>query len=712
MSSWQAEIDAALERLQERYPEDRDQLAAAVDLARACHEGQYRRSGEPFILHPLAVAEILAEQGLSADTVTAGILHDVIEDSDCEEQRIRDAFGSDVAAIVQGVTKMQRVAPRDSPQRKQLATLRKLIFAAADDARTLVVKLADRLHNMRTIASMPAHRQQAIAQETLEVYAPIAHRLGMGRIREELEDRCLQVLDPQAYQEACLVQRQYLEGAADLERMATALRDRLAAGGMEADISSRVKSVSSIAGKLRRRGADQPLQDVLGIRVIVDTVDSCYRALGHIHALWSPLPGAFDDYIAVPRANLYQSLHTTVIGEHGQPVEVQVRTHQQHKIAEYGIAAHWLYKETLKEGGPPGTRTFLAHLAEGQRDSDNLDEAFEQIKRSMFDHEVFTFTPRGDIRLLPVGACAVDFAYAVHTDLGHHCVGARINGVLCPVTRPLRNGDRVEIITSPDASPSRDWLASVVTPRARGRIRHFYQADEDRERVQRGLDALHSALRQVGLGPISSGDALAHALERIGFAPHEAALEAERDDSRLRMIVRRLSSSLAESDDPAAPAVALSTMRPLSELGITLDGLPDSRGRLARCCNPAPGDEIVARMSLHRAAIVHRSDCRNLSVRPDAQAARLWPARFEGELTQSFRIKLVITCTDRDRLVSDMTAVISSLGCELAEIHLVSDGQLGRGHVVCVVPSFEHAEQLRVSLGTLEGILKVERAGA
>jgi guanosine-3',5'-bis(diphosphate) 3'-pyrophosphohydrolase len=718
-------IDVAISRpealqLLETFPAEREQLLAAIAFAEQAHHGQRRRSGEPFIVHPLTVGVILAEQGLSADTVIAGLLHDVIEDSAATREAVAEAFGDEIAHLVEGLTKMVQLAPRGTPRREKAATYRKLLLASADDARVLVIKLADRLHNIRTINAMPTNRAQAIARETLEVYAPLAHRLGMSKIKEELEDRSLSVLDHRAWEEAELIQTERVGASGPmLTVIGEKLVEQLAADSITSEVTTRVKSRWSISEKVRRRGgASDEIWDVLGIRILVTTVDECYRALGSIHALYPPRFDRFHDYIAVPKANLYQSLHTTVIVDDGSSVEIQIRTYEMHQIAEHGIAAHWLYKETLRGGGPRSTQHFLAETAASQRSAPSMEEAFDALRSDVFEDEIYVFTPEGDVKVLPLGACAIDFAYAVHTDVGHRCVGSRVDGVLKPITRPLKNGEVVEIIVSKNTTPSRDWIDVVATSRARNKIRQFHQAELEHEQVAKGFRLIGIELKKAGLGPLTRGDQLAETLIEAGYdSPEKAALEAAKDEHRIEVIVRRIVKSLARQ--PPSQTGPVTEELPLprqpvtagNEYGVLVDGEGGLMIRLAHCCSPEPGDEIIGYVSMNRGVSIHRGDCRNMQSAITAGSPRIKQANWDRSAYHSFRTEVEMVFLDRPGLTGDISGNIVDLGAEMIEITLRKEGKVARGVLVCLVASHEQSTALRDRLATLPGALKINRRG-
>lgn len=700
--------------LEEAYDDPR--IAKAIEFGAKAHQGQVRKSGEPFFCHPLAVAVILQQQGLSADTIIAGLLHDTVEDSDTTVEDVKAAFGKEIAELVDGLTKIVQLAPRGTPKREKAATYRKLLLASASDARVLVIKLADRLHNLRTIKSMKPARASAIAKETLEVYAPLAHRLGMSKIKEELEDRSLAVLDPRTYEEAGLIQieRQGVSGPL-LEKFGHKVQDELRKAGIEAVVKTRVKSRYSISEKVRTRGKDiNDIWDVLGMRVLVPERTDCYVALGVIHSLWIPRFDRFHDYIGVPKANLYQSLHTTVITDNGDPVEVQIRTHEMHEVAEYGIAAHWLYKETLSGGGPKATKDFLSETADEQNDAPTMEEAFESLKRDIFEDEVYIFTPEGDVKILALGSCAVDFAYAVHTDVGHHCVGARIDGVLKPILRPLKNGEVVEIITSATAEPSRDWIKKVATNRARSRIRQFHQAEVEKEQVEKGVKEIQIALKKAGLAPLAQKGRFTDAIVEAGYdSVEQAAIDAASDDSRVQLVVKRVIKSLtgpAKKTKPKpgpAPAPVVQ-----NEFGVLVEGDGTILVRLAHCCTPEPGDDIIGYVSLNRGVAIHRKNCRNMATYITNDSLRIKEAEWADAAHNAFRTEIEIVYVNRPGLTGEIAKTIYDHGAEMMEMQLRSEGHTARGFVACQVISQEQSNELRTKLQNIKGSLKVARRGS
>lgn len=686
--------------LQERYQDSR--IDEAIAFAEKYHAGQNRLSGEPFINHPIAVAEIVADEGLSGDAVIAAILHDTIEDSECEYQDIEREFGQEIADMVAGLTKIAAVSPRKSSRHHRLASYRKLILAASEDARVLVIKLADRLHNMRTIQALPRARQQQFAQETMEIYAPLAHRLGMGKIKDELADRALAISDPQAYQEASKLRDSRFETRRrDLREEITRMLEEAAIKG---EVQDRLKSRSSIANKLSTRPRSD-IWDIIGIRILVDNIDDCYRVLGLIHNRWPPIPDRFKDWIAVPRANLYQSLHTTVMAE-DKPVEVQIRTYAQHQIAEHGIAAHWLYKENLSEGGPKKTREYIAQTAAGQSSALSLDEAFEQLKKDVFADEIYVFSPKGDVKILPIGSCAIDFAYEVHSGLGDSCVGARVDGQLVPLTKPLRSGQVVEILRGEREGPARDWLPVVKTSKARSAIRHFHQKSLDQEQAELGRRRIREAAASAKLATIVSDEDLDRELKKAGLNPDETLREAARDKTRVKGIIRRVINSIAGSKK--AVEKRRPTRKQTSGAAVSIEGMDGIDFRLAGCCSPEPGDPIAGFVSLSRGVIIHHRDCANLLAQKRRAKARVVKAQWRtGD--SAYRSQVDVSYLDRPGLLQDIAAAVTSAGAELTELELKTSGQVVRGRLIATVISPEQSQTLRQGLLDIEGALTIYR---
>lgn len=665
-------------------------IEKAYAVAEKWHRGQKRKSGDPYITHPLAVATILAELGMDAATLMAGLLHDTVEDTDYGLETLRKDFGDSVALLVDGVTKLDRVKFGEAAQAE---TVRKMVVAMAKDPRVLVIKLADRLHNMRTMRYLKREKQEKKARETLEIYAPLAHRLGMNTIKWELEDLAFAILYPKMYDE---IVRLVAERAPKRDEYLATVIDQvqgdLRGARITASVTGRPKHYYSVYQKMIVRGRDfAEIYDLVGIRVLVDTVRDCYAALGTIHARWNPVPGRFKDYIAMPKFNMYQSLHTTVIGPGGKPVELQIRTFDMHRRAEYGIAAHWKYKQRAVAGAskvrtdtPTQTRkddkagavnemAWLRQLLDWQKETEDPSEFLESLRFDLSNNEVFVFTPKGDVIALPAGATPVDFAFAVHTEVGYRCIGARVNGRLVPLESTLENGDSVEVFTSKaeNAGPSRDWLGFVKSPRARNKIRAWFSKERREEAIEHGKEAIARAMRKQGL-PIQrilTGDSLVTLAHEMRY-PDISSLYAAIGEGHVaaQNIVQKLvqalggeegaTEDLAETATPTHDTRRAARRRAKGDPGVIVKGVEDVWVKLSRCCTPVPGDPIVGFVTRGNGVSVHRADCVNveaLSQQPERMIEVEWAA------TQSsvFLVAIQVEALDRSRLLSDVTRVLS-----------------------------------------------------
>jgi len=641
---------------------DTQLIEAAFEVARTAHAEQVRRSGEPYIAHPLGVAMILAHLGLDDVTIAAALLHDAVEDTALTSEDLGARFGGDVAAIVDGVTKLDRLQ-FDTREAQQSATLRKMLVAMAKDIRVLLIKLADRLHNMRTIASLPDAKQQRIAQETIDIYAPLAHRLGIADVKWQLEDLAFAVLHPKRYAEIeQMVAVQSPQRDEFLQRVVDELRARLAEIAIAGEVSGRPKHYWSIYEKMVVRGKElDDVQDLVGVRVIVDSVKDCYGALGSIHAMWNPIQGRFKDYIAMPKFNLYQSLHTTVVGPEGKPVEVQIRTEEMHRRAEYGIAAHWGYKE---QTSPAEDLAWLQRMVDWQQETSDPTEFMESLKIDLEQDEVFVFTPKGKVITLPSGATAIDFAYAIHTEVGHRCIGARVNGRLVPLDSALASGDAIEIFTSKveGAGPSRDWLQFVQTPRARSKIRQWFSRERREDAIETGKDELIKALRKEGLPvqKLAGSAAIATVAEAMSYADLDA-LHAAIGEGHVspRTIVQRVQRDLRGGEEQL-PVTARRPprLRQRRTVGVHVEGLDDVMVRLSRCCTPVPGDEIMGFVTRGRGVSVHRTDCANAAGLA-SQAQRLIEVEWDHDQPATYVVSVEVEALDRSKLLRDVAQALS-----------------------------------------------------
>ncbi|MEU1851729.1 GTP pyrophosphokinase [Streptomyces sp. NPDC019990] len=663
------------------------QIERAYQVAERWHRGQKRKSGDPYITHPLAVTTILAELGMDPATLMAGLLHDTVEDTEYGLEDLRRDFGDVVTLLVDGVTKLDKVKFGEAAQAE---TVRKMVVAMAKDPRVLVIKLADRLHNMRTMRYLKREKQEKKARETLEIYAPLAHRLGMNTIKWELEDLAFAILYPKMYDE---IVRLVAERAPKRDEYLAIVTDEvqqdLRAARIKATVTGRPKHYYSVYQKMIVRGRDfAEIYDLVGIRVLVDTVRDCYAALGTVHARWNPVPGRFKDYIAMPKFNMYQSLHTTVIGPGGKPVELQIRTFDMHRRAEYGIAAHWKYKQEAVAGASKvrsdapkssgkgkddhlNDMAWLRQLLDWQKETEDPGEFLESLRFDLSRNEVFVFTPKGDVIALPASATPVDFAYAVHTEVGHRTIGARVNGRLVPLESTLDNGDLVEVFTSkaPGAGPSRDWLGFVKSPRARNKIRAWFSKERRDEAIEQGKDAIVRAMRKQNL-PIQrilTGDSLVTLAHEMRYADISALYAAIGEGHvSAQNIVQKLVQALGgeeaateEIDESAPPARGRSRKRRSSaDPGVVVKGVEDVWVKLARCCTPVPGDPIIGFVTRGSGVSVHRSDCVNvdsLSREPE----RILDVEWAPTQSSVFLVAIQVEALDRSRLLSDVTRVLS-----------------------------------------------------
>ena len=674
--------DAALEI-------DRDAVEHAFIFACEHHADQRRRSGEDFIIHPVGVAKICAGMRLDTETLCAALLHDTVEDTSASLAEVREEFGDEIATLVDGVTKLTGITFQSRDER-QAENYRKMIVAMSADVRVILIKLADRLHNMRTLGSMPKQKQQEKAKETLEIFAPLAHRLGIHAIKWELEDLAFATLHPRKYKEIkALVNQQREEREGYVGRAGEYLRKELEAVGINAAISGRAKHFYSIYSKMTKKGREfNEIYDLTAMRVLVDSVKDCYGAIGVIHSLWKPLPGRFKDFVAMPKFNMYQALHTTVIGPEGRPLEIQIRTKEMHDTAEYGIAAHWIYKDGgYKKGdrrvGPHGATDkveWLKHLLDWQRELKDPQEFVEGLKVDLFEDEVFVFTPKGEVKSLAAGATPLDFAYSVHTDVGHHCVGAKVNGKIVPLHYELQSGDICEVLTSKsDRGPSRDWLSLAKTARAQSKIRAWFKRERREDSERAGRDILQENLKRQGLPPqkLAGSPLLADVIREMGFKKGEEFYVAlGQAKISAKVVTNKLMQRLKQGEaavEPEGPVDELLAKREKpkptaasSSYGIKVEGIDDVPLRLAKCCRPVPGDPIVGYISLGRGITIHHEHC------PNARALMKSPERFtkvswEGAGATSFRVELEVDAWDRHRLLEDLSRTFAESGINILE---------------------------------------------
>ena len=647
---------------------DVDLLKRAYAFASRAHEGQKRKSGEDYIIHPLSVAYILAQLQLDVPTIAAGLLHDVVEDTSATLEDLEANFGEEIAKLVDGVTKISRIEYK-SQEEQQVENLRKMLLAMAKDIRVILIKLADRLHNMRTLKHQAEDKQKEIAKETLEIFAPLAHRLGIFRLKWELEDLAFRFLAPDKYYE--LVQNISMkrqEREEYINHVIEILRQKLEELGIRVNIEGRPKHFYSIYNKMTKQGKElNEIYDLIAVRVIVDNVKDCYGTLGVIHTLWKPIPGRFKDYIAMPKPNMYQSLHTTVVGPNGEPLEVQIRTWEMHRIAEYGIAAHWKYKE-----GKAGDKEFdkklswMRQLLEWQREFGDAKEFVNTLKTDIFSDRVYVFTPKGDVVELPAGSVPIDFAYKVHTDVGHKCVGAKVNGKIVPLDYNLNTGDIVEILTSKTSGPSRDWLKIVTTSQAKNRIRQWFKKEHREENIQKGKELLEKEAKKQNLDlEYLKNQYVSEVAKKYNLTSADDlyALLGEGGFFTPLQVIAKLKESAIQKENKNPNSVAMS-VKPWAGFGkpsqgVRVRGLDNVMIRLSRCCNPLPGDEIIGYITRGRGVSVHRKDCPNIIHHLNDEYERIIEVAWDTQEQADYQVQIEVIAMDRPHLAMDIIRTLT-----------------------------------------------------
>src|SRR6266852_5097097 len=682
-------------------------------MSAQAHRGQKRQSGDDYVSHSVAVATILAEQQMDSVTIAAALLHDVVEDSNVSVEDIRTTFGPEVAELVDGLTKLSTLTFRSTVE-EQAENYRKLLLSVAKDARVIIIKLADRLHNMRTLEHLDPEKRRRIALETREIYAPLAHRFGMAGVKAELEDLACKFLEPEDYRAlARKVKARKSEREETIERLRIPLAEELRGAGLTGyEITGRPKNLWSIYKKMKKR--DKPFEeiyDLLAVRVLVNDIPECYHVLGVIHHKWTPLQERIKDYIASPKSNGYQSHHTTVFGPSGQLYEIQIRTHEMHHTAEYGIAAHWLFKEGRKS--PDELDRHLAwfrQLLELQQDAHTPEEFLEFLKVDLYQDEIFVFTPRGDVKRLPKGATPIDFAFAVHTEVGQHCQGARINGRIAPLHRPLKNGDTVEVMTSPQAKPSRDWLAHVQTARARHKIRQWIKQEEHDRSVALGREILEREVRRRRL-EAPTDERLERAAETLSIGTAEqlvAALGA--GDVPLGQVIKALYTEIANDDVQPPKATVFGRMMQRIRLGrgIKIQGVDGLMVRYAQCCQPVPGDPVVGYVTQGRGISIHRADCPNL-LPLSAEAERRVEIDWQESEGETFVVRLVVGGEDRRGLYADICEAVSQTGTSLRHAELSSRDGAVYGSMLVEVENQTQLNKVLRAVRKVKGVTRVAR---
>ena len=694
------------------------ELERAFIAAEKAHTGQVRKSGEDYITHPVAVAQILIELGMDLPTIMAALLHDTVEDTSYSIEQIRDQFGDEVTSLVDGVTKLDKLTYGPTAEAE---TLRKMVVAMSRDIRVLVIKLADRLHNARTWDFIDIEKAKRKARETIDIYAPLAHRLGMNAIKWELEDLSFKVLEPKKFEE---IERLVGERspARDLltDEVVSAINSDLISEGITAQVTGRKKHFYSVYQKMVVRGREfNEIYDLVGIRILVDSVRDCYGVLGSIHARWSPVPGRFKDYIAMPKFNLYQSLHTTVIGPGGKAVEIQIRTFDMHARAEFGIAAHWKYKMKNKESGSAPDVMWLRQLHEWQQESEDVSDFLETLRYDLRTPEVFVFTPKGSVIALPSGSTPVDFAYAVHTEVGNKCVGAKVNGKLVPLESHLVNGDVVEIVTNKglNAAPSHDWLNFVTSSRARSKIKAWFSKERKEEAIEAGQESIARQMRKAGLPiqKILGGHALLELAHELRFEDIESMYEAVGNGhvsahSVIEKLMVLIGTVDAHPENDLSPLIAPIKRERKSVTGIDVEGAEDVLVKLARCCAPVPGDQITGFITRGSGVSVHRSDCINMADLKVHQGDRIVTVKWNNSAKSTFLVNIQVEALDRARLLSDVTKALSDQHVNILSASVVTNkDQTAISKFLFEMADASHLDTVLTAVRSVEGVYDVNR---
>jgi len=702
-------------------------IREAYEFADQAHQGQLRKSGEPYILHPLAVADILINMQMDATSIIAALLHDVVEDTTVSLDKVRQQFGPTCASIVDGLTKLEKIKFK-SKEEHQNENYRKMFVAMAQDIRVILIKLADRLHNMRTLKYQSEESQRRIAEETLEIFCPIAHRLGISAIKWEMEDIALRYLNPQQYYRiANLMQKKRAEREQYIENVIRMIREKVGEMGIESDISGRPKHIYSIYKKMSEKGKQfNEIYDLLAIRVIVDNIKDCYATLGIIHTLWKPMPGRFKDYIAMPKANMYQSLHTTVIGPNGEPLEVQIRTWEMHRTAEYGIAAHWAYKEgtVVPDGTFEEKMNWVREILELQSEARDASEFMESLKMDFFSDLVFVFTPKGEVIELPAGSVPLDFAYRIHTEVGNRTIGAKVNGRIVQLDYKLKNGDIVEILTSKHSyGPSQDWIKMAGSSHTRSKIKQYFKKEKREENVEKGREAVERELKRLGFepGPLMTDEKLQEVAAKFNFNDIDDMLSAAGFGGITpAQITTRLTEKLrkeAEADNLLQLTSELKEVKSAPEKekksrpthGVQVKGVDNLLVRFARCCNPVPGDEIVGYITRGRGVSVHRADCTNLPSTTDDEN-RLIEVEWAEDAEANYNVEIEITGHDRRDLLREVLQAVSETKTAISAVSGRSDkNKLALIHITILIHNIDHLESVVDKIKRIRDVYSVQR---
>lgn len=713
-------------RLEKYFSEEElNSVDKAYEFAKQAHEGQVRDSGEPYITHPVAVAKMLAQLELDLPTIMAALLHDVAEDTQYSLMDIERNFGQETAYLVNGVTKLGKLEFH-TKEEQQVENLRKMFLAMAKDIRVILIKLADRLHNMRTLEYLPVWKQKEIARETMDIFAPLAHRLGIFAFKWELEDLAFRYLDQDEYYdlaEKIAMKRQ--EREVYIQKVIDTLKDKLAEVGIKSEIQGRPKHFYSIYKKMQDKDLElNEIFDLIAVRVIVENVKDCYGTLGIIHTLWKPIPGRFKDYIAMPKPNMYQSLHTTVMGFDAEPFEIQIRTFEMHRIAEYGIAAHWKYKEGGKSVGKDLEKrlTWLRQILEWQTEVRDTKEFMETLKIDVFADVVFVFTPKGDVIELPAGSVPIDFAYRIHSDVGHRCIGAKVNGRIVTLDYVLKNGDIVDVLTSKQANgPSRDWLKIVKTSQAKNRIRHWFKKEKRDENIHRGRELLEKEFKKQGLdsGELLKAEKFAEIVKRFSMSAADDLLAAigEGAVSPLQIITKLKDDIIKQKklgDDTLFPDYPVETKKGQnygkSQQGVRVRGVDDVMIRFAHCCNPLPGDPIIGYITRGRGVSVHRTDCSNAAHHIIEEQGRIVDVTWDENEQSTYQVEIEVIALDRSRLTTDIMNTIADMKVQINAVRArATRNDQATVNLKIEIRSLSHLEHVMEKIKRLKGIIDVFR---
>ncbi|AJS57545.1 RelA/SpoT family protein [Paenibacillus sp. IHBB 10380] len=721
-------IERLLEKA-EAYTKEHDliRIREAYEFADLAHHGQVRKSGEPYILHPLAVADIVVSMQMDTLSIIAALLHDVVEDTTVSLEDIRSEFGDTCAMLVDGLTKLERIQFR-SKEEQQNENYRKMFIAMAQDIRVIVIKLADRLHNMRTLKFQSEESQRRIAYETLEIFCPIADRLGISAIKGEMEDLSLRYLNPQQYYRiANLIHKKRAEREEFIETVILRIREKLDEMGIEGDLSGRPKHIYSVFNKMTTKNKQfNEIYDLLAIRIIVDNIKDCYATLGIIHTLWKPMPGRFKDYIAMPKANMYQSLHTTVVGPNGEPTEVQIRTWDMHKTAEFGIAAHWAYKEgSAVTGNFENKMTFFREILELQHEAKDASEFVESLKMDFFADLVFVFTPKGEVIELPSGSVPLDFAYRIHTEVGNRTIGSKVNGRIVPLDHKLKTGDIVEIMTSKHSyGPSQDWLKIAQSSHARSKIKQWFKKERREENVEKGRESVERELKRLGLEPSEwmADDKMIEVAKKFAFNDIDDMLSAVGFSGiTASQICTRLTEKMRKEQEEANLLELTSEIKEIKAPttdkknrptnGVRVKGIDNLLVRFARCCNPVPGDEIIGYVTRGRGVSVHRSDCPNIPTADDGEeAARVIEVEWENQIEANYSVDIEITGHDRNGLLNAVLQAVSETKTNISAVTGRSDkNKMAQMHMTILIRNTDHLQSVVEQIKRVKDVYTVHR---